>query len=43
MDLTKIQALSNGAQFYSELSDMTGLRTFVGALAGHVAAQALRK
>jgi len=27
---------------YSELSPMTGLRTFVTALAGHVAAEAAR-
>jgi hypothetical protein len=28
---------------YIELSDMTGLRTFVSELAGHVAAEAARK
>ena len=34
-------AVDTGA--YEELSDMTGLRTFVSELAGHVAAEAARK
>ena len=33
-------AVSSGE--YAELSDMTGLRAFVAALAGHVAAEAAR-
>jgi type II restriction enzyme len=28
---------------YTELSDMTGMRAFVAALAGHIAAEAARK
>ena len=33
-------AVATGA--YSEMSDMTGLKTFVSELAGHVAAEAAR-
>ena len=34
-------AIDTGA--YEELSNMTGLRAFVSELAGHVAAEAVRK
>lgn len=37
---TPRDAMSTGE--YSELSDMTGLKTFISLLAGHVAAQASR-
>lgn len=35
-----LSAVNSGA--YTELSDLTGLRTFVSELAGHVAAESAR-